>query len=156
VDNATETLSSMTGPMSLFVRRAYSGASGSRPLGTSQYDGTADWRCQSNHVCASPKPPFMDPINEVFAAVRFLHLLRTCINKMVNWHDPVLLMNDYSAFRGLCVGQYLHSQSPSCVHQTEPCHWWYLHVCPSSLAGIPALISNCNNIQLGNYVHGWL
>ena len=26
------------------------------------------------------------------------------INKMVNWHDPVLLTKEFSASRGLCVG----------------------------------------------------
>ena len=31
--------------------------------------------------------------------MRFLRLLRTCIDKMVNWHDPAILLKDYSAFR---------------------------------------------------------
>jgi len=34
----------------------------------------------------------------IFAQVWFLHLLRTWINKMVNWHDPSLLLNDYVSF----------------------------------------------------------
>jgi len=43
----------------------------------------------------------------------FLHTLRTCIDKMVNWKDPALLLNDSRASCGLYVGQYCHWQSPS-------------------------------------------
>jgi len=35
----------------------------------------------------------------VFITMRFLRLLRTCIDKMVNCHDPAILLKDYSAFR---------------------------------------------------------
>jgi len=38
-----------------------------------------------------------DHLYEVFADLRFPHL-RTSINRMVNWHDPDLLLKDYITF----------------------------------------------------------
>jgi len=70
----------------------------------------------------------------------FLHILRTCIDKMVNWKDPALLLNDSGASCGLYVGQYCHRQSPSRFYQINSCHWWHLHVCSSLLAGKRKLI----------------
>jgi hypothetical protein len=39
---------------------------------------------------------------EVFSSVVCLHLLRTCSNKMVNWHDPALILKDYGASWSIC------------------------------------------------------
>ena len=39
---------------------------------------------------------------EVFANVQCLHLRRTCFNKMVNWHDPALILKDYGASWSIC------------------------------------------------------
>ena len=78
------------------------------------------------------------------SAPRFLHIL-PCIDKMVNWKDPALLLNDSGASCGLYVGQYCHRQSPSRFYQINSCHWWHLHVCSSLLAGKRKLISNYNN-----------
>jgi len=38
---------------------------------------------------------------EVLSNVQCLHLLRTC-SKMVNWHDPALILKDYGASWSIC------------------------------------------------------
>jgi hypothetical protein len=87
----------------------------------------------------------------------FLHILRTCIDKMVNWKDPALLLNDSRASCGLYVGQYCHWQSSSRFDQINSCHWWHLHVCSSLLAGKRKLISIATiESQLGNCVYSCL
>jgi hypothetical protein len=60
------------------------------------------------------------------------HLLWLCINNMVNWHDPALLVEDYRTSCRLRVSPYHPSQSPirdSYFHQAEQYCCWYLHVC---------------------------
>ena len=57
-----------------------------------------------------------------------LHVLRRCVNKMVNWHDPAILLKDYSTPWSLC-SRYRPWQSPnSWLRQAEPRHYRCLHV----------------------------
>jgi len=64
---------------------------------TSRYDGITDWCCLSSHVFASPEPPFRDPraiLHDVFPAVRFPRILRTCINVLlVPTADPKVVLD---------------------------------------------------------------
>jgi len=39
---------------------------------------------------------------EVFANVQCLNLPRTCFNKMVDWHDPALILKDQGASWSIC------------------------------------------------------
>jgi len=95
--------------------------------------------------------------SDLFLCANASWFLQTCIDKMVNWKDPALLLNDSCASCGLYVGQYCHWQSLSCFDQINLCHWWHLHVCSSLLAGKRKLISIATiESQLGNCVYSWL
>ena len=53
----------------------------------------------------TPEPP-LSGLYTGLSRVVVLHLLWTSINKMVNWQDPALLLNEYCTSRGLFVSQY--------------------------------------------------
>ena len=90
------------------------GFKNSRAFHGVQQNGRNVFRNPSLALSASPVQPcvrlvqitIQQPYKRVFADLHFCPVLLTCINKMVNWHDPVLLKNDYCEYNGRCVSQY--------------------------------------------------